>query len=113
MILFERRHEAERVSFDNLTDFVEKLKSFWSKSLTNPVQDTRLARWLVTYLIELGVNTDYNEILQVVRGDFEEVAAVSVSEELDLVEDDVKFYIGEDRDYHIKGTKRTICTWLL
>jgi hypothetical protein len=108
LILFERRHEAERVDFTSLIEFIEKVKELWSRGSTAPVQDTRLARWLVTYLIELGVQTQYTEMLEVVRGDYEEEPPVTMGEAEILVEEDVKHFVSESKDHKIKGTKRTL-----
>lgn len=106
--LFERRHEAAREEFSSLIGFIEKLKDLWSKGSSAPVQDTRLARWLVTYLVELGVQTQYSEMLEVVRGDYEEEPPIAMGEAESLVDEDVKHFVSESKDHKIKGTKRTL-----
>ena len=108
IILFERRHETAKEEFTSLIDFIEKLKNLWAMGSAAPVQDTRLARWLVTYLVELGVQTQYAEMLEVVRGDFEEEPPIAMGEAETLVDEDVKHFVSESRDHKIKGTKRAL-----
>ncbi len=108
MTLFERRHEADKVKFNSLEEFISKLREFWDKSLSTPAQDTRIARWLVEYLQELNINTDYNEVLSILKGNFKVEPDVVVEEENELQEEEITFLLEEKSNIKIKAKRKKI-----
>ncbi|MCH8906821.1 MAG: hypothetical protein IH840_07005 [Candidatus Heimdallarchaeota archaeon] len=111
MTMYERRHESSKVKFTNIDEFITGAKDLWQQSLrTDFIQDARLARWIEEYLSELGVTAAYEEILDAIKGRYEEVPLIEVEEEVELTEEQ-KAAILKERDddtYIASGIVRKI-----
>lgn len=109
LTLYERRHESKKVKFSNLDQFVGSLRDMWSASLrVDTVQDARLARWIEEYLPELGINVSYEEIMEILRGEYIEAPPIEVADEVVLSQEDIDKIVPQASDTTITGVTRTL-----
>jgi hypothetical protein len=92
----------------NLLEIVDTVNEFWSTILAP--HETRVARWIEEYLIEIGIAGDYNLLLRLLRSDdlFAEDLDDIIKETREVDTEEIEKAFGVDEDSRILGHEITI-----